>query len=151
MNVTVDNIHEAHRWLSAMDSTALKMGVQVMWDSPLACQIIQSAEFKSGVQGSALMDYNPGNSQWKNGFQNLVVWVAGLVPWKDSFWTSSYEPGCLYAYCNEPNPQLQVIVAVLTAGPISLGDAIGYANRTLVMQTCRDDGTILKVNRRRRR
>jgi len=148
MNATVDNVKLAHLWLKSMDEAALEMGISVMWDSPLASQILQSTEMKSAEQGSSMMDYNPGNSQWQNGYVNLLFWSVGLCPWKDSFWTSSPQTECQYpGGCEEPNTDLQTLVAVLTAGPVSIGDKIDSTNRTLLLRTCMDDGTILKPDK----
>jgi hypothetical protein len=66
MNTTVDNIYNAYDWLRKMDTVAQKMGVRLMYDSPLASQILQSSHMKSAVQGSALMDYNPGMHDCSN-------------------------------------------------------------------------------------
>lgn len=55
MNVTIETVDKAHQWLSAMNTAALKLGVNVMYDSPISCEILQSAEFQSAQQGSGTL------------------------------------------------------------------------------------------------
>lgn len=52
MNVTMQTVDKAHQWLTAMNTAALKLGVNLMYDSPIACEILQSAEFQAAQQGS---------------------------------------------------------------------------------------------------
>ena len=47
----------------------------------------------------------------------------------------------------EPYPWVHAAVASLTAGPVAPGDAIGAANRSQIMRTCRADGMLLKPDR----
>jgi hypothetical protein len=39
-------------------------------------------------------------------------------------------------------------VALLSAGPVGPGDAIGAANTSLLLSTCRSDGLLLKPVRK---
>jgi hypothetical protein len=99
------------------------------------------------LPGSAAMDYMPGNSQWRSGWMSMLYWSAGLIPWKDSFWTSS-KPlhNCVYTpHCQEPNSLLQAAVAVLMGGPVTIGDAVFTTNYTLLSALFNlDDQTVLK-------
>lgn len=47
----------------------------------------------------------------------------------------------------DPNPELNVIVASLSAGPVAPGDGIGDTNAEVVMRSCAADGTLLKPDR----
>ena len=47
----------------------------------------------------------------------------------------------------EPEPDLQALIAALSAGPVLPGDAIGRSNVTLINMTCRADGLLLKPDR----
>jgi len=78
----------------------------------------------------------------------MVAWSLGLSPFKDVFWTTSKQPGNPYgANIYEPNPQLQTLVSVLSAGLVGFGDKIGLTNKTLIMQTCAEDGLLLKPDK----
>ena len=93
------------------------------------------------------MDYMPGNSQWRSGWMSMLYWATGLIPWKDSFWTSSAPLfNCVYTpHCREPNSLLQALVAVLMGGPITIGDAIFSSNYTLLSALFNEaDQTVLK-------
>jgi hypothetical protein len=113
LNATQNNVVTSETWLSALDEAAVETGVWTMWDSPMCSHIVESSRRKSALQGlfyialiviflkrktgSAAMDYWPGNAQWKSGWQANLYWSLGLLPWKDSFWSSSKtQPKCIY-------------------------------------------------------
>jgi len=131
-----------------MNAAGEQLKISLMYDSPLASEIILSTQMRAATQGSAMQDYQPGNSQWKNPFSALLFWSVGLMPWKDAFWTTSRQDGCPYHSCYEPNPELQTLFALLSTGPVTPGDAVGHINKNLIMQTCRSDGVLLKAGDR---
>eukprot|EP01006_Ploeotia_vitrea_P022463 TRINITY_DN54879_c0_g1_i1.p1 TRINITY_DN54879_c0_g1~~TRINITY_DN54879_c0_g1_i1.p1 ORF type:complete len:804 (-),score=53.29 TRINITY_DN54879_c0_g1_i1:1245-3407(-) len=150
MNGTYDNVHKADEWLFAMAAGAAKVNVFVQYDSAYAGQILHGVKYSNVHQGSSHIDYRPGNSQWRNTLHNLLHWTAGLVPWKDGFWTTETQTGCRYVNesgCYEPNPHLQTVMALLTGGPVTNGDKLNMWNTTLLSSTCRSDGVLLKASR----
>lgn len=48
----------------------------------------------------------------------------------------------------EAFPDLHVVVAALSAGPVAPGDGIGDGDPTLVLRTCTSNGTLLKPDRK---
>jgi hypothetical protein len=67
------------------------------------------------------------STNWRIGGQGLLLDALGLAPSKDGFWTTSYQPGHPYdPGSHEPHPRLQSAVATLSAGPVAIGDGIGY-------------------------
>jgi len=72
-----------------------------------------------------------------------MYWSIGLLPFKDDFWSESDN------YANpwnsrEADPELQTVVSSLIAGPVGPADGLGNLNKTRIMRTCRQDGTLLK-------
>ena len=86
----------------------------------------------------------------------LYPWAVGLLPYRDAFFsgTQSWEHcSCMQGNTGpesaatslkpewwglqEGNPELQALIAALTAGPIAPGDGIGDTDVDLVMRTCR--------------
>jgi len=117
---------------------------------PLWSDYLQSVEIPAVTQIRASNDYRvgliPGNKQWNIGKPSLIAHALGMVPFKDVFWTTKVQPGNPYN-ATEPNPELQTLVSILSAGLVGFGDKIGYVNRTLIMQTCNDDGLLLKPDK----
>ena len=100
------------------------------------------------------------------GRNTLYPWAVGLLPYKDGFlsgpqrWgnTSCFFPRSSPAASGtttapewyglqESYPELHALVSALTAGPIAIADGVGDTDVTLVMRTCRADGTLLKPDR----
>ena len=46
--------------------------------------------------------------------------------------------------CVEFNPELMALVSTLSTGPVGPADKVGLVNASLVLQTCRADGLLLK-------
>ena len=149
MNYTYSEPTAAERWLQAMNAGAESTNASLQWDTAYPSQIMFSVAVSRVTQGSAGFDYQPGSSQWDDALHDLLFDAVGLVPWKDTFWTTEYQPGCpsSYSTCREPNPELQTLVSLLSTGPVSPGDAIGRANVSLLKRTCMSDGTLLKPDR----
>lgn len=96
----------------------------------------------------------------------LYPWAIGLLPYRDAFMSASQDwatTTCLQGNAGpessstslkpewwglqEGLPELQALVAALSAGPIALGDGIGDTDVDLVLRTCRSDGILLKPER----
>jgi len=115
---------------------------------PLPLHLLQSVEIQSVTQSRASGDYNPANSQWQVGYSSLLLWSLGIVPYKDDFWSSTNaQPGCKFSVCQEPNSELETLVALLTTGPVGPSDSINNLNVTRLMQTTRQDGLLLKADK----
>jgi hypothetical protein len=85
---------------------------------------------------------------WRIGAQSLLFDSLGLAPSKDGFWSSTSQPGNPYGdSVVEPTPRLQSAVATLSAGPVAIGDGVGFTDRALVMRSCRADGRLLQPSR----
>ena len=48
-----------------------------------------------------------------------------IAPFKDTFWTTSSQPGSPYDPHTEPNIDLQSAIATLSTGPVGPGDGVG--------------------------
>eukprot|EP01114_Cavostelium_apophysatum_P013570 TRINITY_DN3316_c0_g1_i2.p1 TRINITY_DN3316_c0_g1~~TRINITY_DN3316_c0_g1_i2.p1 ORF type:complete len:780 (-),score=163.41 TRINITY_DN3316_c0_g1_i2:73-2412(-) len=146
MNITQTHVHTARKWLNQMGKAALKKGITIQYCMPLWPDYLQSVEIQSVTQIRASNDYNPNRRQWPIGKSSILAWSLGLLPFKDDFWSVSDQPGNPYDQ-SEPNPELQALVSILSAGLVGPSDKVGYSNFTLVMQTCRSDGVLLKPDR----
>jgi hypothetical protein len=96
----------------------------------------------------------------------LYPWAIGLLPYRDAFMSANQDwatTTCLQGNTGpeststslkpewfglqEGLPELQALVAALSAGPIAPGDGIGDTDVDLVLRTCRSDGILLKPER----
>ena len=50
----------------------------------------------------------------------------------------------------EYNPELELVIATLSTGPVGFSDAINATNITLVKSSCRSDGYLLQPDRYKR-
>ena len=59
--------------------------------------------------------------------------------------TAQPQPGNSWSdQCIEPDPELNLLISVLSAGPVASSDKRGLANATRLMQSCTQDGTLLR-------
>ncbi|MFN8644475.1 MAG: hypothetical protein U0802_23500 [Candidatus Binatia bacterium] len=95
---------------------------------------------------AAPRDFDPHQRRLRYLFDNGLNWVwflhvnalaraLGLNAFKDVF---------LSDRAAEPYAEVEALLAALAAGPVGIGDAIGRADRDLVMRTCREDGVLVK-------
>jgi hypothetical protein len=136
------------KWLGAMSAAAESTNVTIQYCMALPRHILQSAAFPRVTHARASHDYGQSRSddteQWSPiGLTSLLYWSIGLLPFKDDFWSEIDQPGNHWN-AKEADPELQTLVSSLIAGPVGPADGIGMLNRTRVMQTCREDGILLK-------
>ncbi len=146
MNITQNNMDAARTWLTDMGKAAEMNGMLIQYCMPLPMHFLQSTEIKPVVQIRTSDDYETMNYQWSMARNNLLAWSLGMMPFKDTFYTTAVQPGSRKDKW-EPTPELQVLVAALSAGPVGPGDRIGYHNKTRIMATCNSDGLLVKPDR----
>ena len=140
----------ARQWLLQMGSGASANGVTIQYCGPMIRHLLQSVEVEAVRQSRASADYEPGNERWHNydiRFTSLLLWALGIAPHKDTWWSTSDQPGNKYPVGFEPEPELQSVIATLSTGPVLPGDAIGRSNVTLLNMSCAADGLLLKPDR----
>ena len=143
----------ARRWLKAMNEGAERAGVTIQYCMALPRHILQSAVMTRVTHIRASHDYGQSRAddteQWSlMGFTNALIWSLGALPFKDTFWTSARNAGNVWGDdATELDSELQAVVSVLSAGPVSPSDKIGGLNVSILMKTCRSDGWILKPDR----
>jgi hypothetical protein len=74
---------------------------------------------------------------------SMFAYAVGLWPFKDVFQSASGQRSVR----NERWPLEEALISNLSGGPVGPGDAIGAADRELLMRICRDDGMLLKPDR----
>ena len=79
---------------------------------------------------------------------SLLSDALGIAPYKDTFWSTSEQPGSSYKPTPmEPLPEREIVLATLSTGPVGPSDGINFTNVERIMKCCRQDGLILKPDR----
>ncbi|XP_050403537.2 uncharacterized protein LOC126819480 [Patella vulgata] len=146
MEAFIADINNAKIWLNLMGQGAMENKINILYSMSNSRHAMQTLEIPVVTQARASDDYKPGNSQWKIGISSMFAHAMGVAPFKDTFWTTSTQPGNPYNK-SEPNTRLQGFVATLSTGPVGPSDKIGLHNVSLIMRCCNDDGLILKPSK----
>ena len=149
----------ADRWLAAMAAAARRANVTVQYCMALPRHVLAAALDHGDVVTHARGSHDYGQSrpddteQWSAlGATSLLLWAASgnrVAPHKDALWSSGdTEPGNAWGDATrEADPELQLVVAALTGGPVAVGDDPARVNKTRVSRACRADGVLLKPAR----
>jgi hypothetical protein len=137
-------------YFQGMADAAAGAGLGVQLCMPTAGIVLASQRWPAMTNARATPDYgteaHPGSTWAKTynmGIGSLLFWAVGLAPSKDVFWTTTHQPGGSSMQDN-PNVELDTAVAVLSTGPVGIGDGLGFTNYTLAKMTASQDGIILK-------
>jgi hypothetical protein len=147
-----NDIHLGRQWLMSMAEGAEKAEITIQYCSPFPRHALQALEIPRVTQARVSDDYTGHlirqQAQWAIGVTGLLADALGMAPYKDTFWSTSNEPGSAYKpSAFEPLPEREIVLAVLSTGPVGPGDAINYTNEERIMKCCRQDGLILKPDR----
>ena len=88
--------------------------------------------------------HNQGALNRDIGISSIFCWALSVMPAKDGWWSTPNQPGNARYMDNrtEPYGGLHAAVATLSRGPVSPADKIGAMNRSQILRTCMDDGTL---------
>jgi hypothetical protein len=136
--------------MEEMGAAASKNGVSIGYGTPAGPADVLAALTAPSVT-FFFASPNPNtpkdrNLNWRISRTALLLNAVGLVPMKDTFWTSVNEPQCQYPGLEFPTPALHAAMATLSNGPVWIGDQVGQLNGTLARLMCRNDGLILRPN-----
>ena len=137
-------------YFQGMADAAAGAGLGVQLCMPTAGIVLASQRWPAMTNARASPDYAteaaPGSTWAKTynmGIGSLLFWAVGLAPSKDVFWTTPHQPGSASGHDN-PNVELDTALAVLSTGPVGIGDGLGFTNYTLAKMTASQEGVILK-------
>lgn len=143
-------------YLQSLGRAGIELGIPMQWCMPTAGIALFAARLSAVTQLRVSVDYaceGPVdlNVTWPANFAigigSLLFNAVGLVPSKDVLQTTAHQPGMI-PVCgsrhDQPNVELDMVLAVLSGGPVGIGDGVGNTNFTLATHCCRKDGVILK-------
>ena len=162
------NVSVLNSWLRGMARGASDNGVGVLY----CCAPPSVHMFGATVQAAYAVRASPDyvwqangrvlklpQLQWALGPDNAFHFLAnGLLPYKDTFFSNHSKAQLRpagtardqlppFSGYYESDPSTHALMALLSMGPVTFADAVGAANKTLLMQTCRADGVLLKADR----
>jgi hypothetical protein len=146
------DINLGRQWLMSMGEGADKANISIQYCSAFPRHALQALEIPSVTQARVSDDYTGHvtrqKDQWVIGVTSLFSDALGIAPFKDTFWSTIFEPGSPYKpFGMEPLPEREIFISILSTGPVGPGDAINYTNVDRIMKCCRKDGLILKPDR----
>ena len=138
-------------WLSQMATGADAAGVTIQYCMALARHLFASLQFRAVTQVRVSNDGMPNDvyRQWQIGESAVLAYALGVIPFKDTFWTTTTQCQNPYyaGHCTEPNTVLESAVASFSAGAVAPGDGVGQSNASLIMRACTSEGRLLKPTR----
>eukprot|EP00117_Sycon_ciliatum_P018384 scpid44594/ scgid17018/ len=144
-------------WMHGLDRAAVESQIPQQWCMATPTNVLASLDLPSVTNFRASNDFYYGGS-FNIGESSFLMWALGVAPSKDTFWSTDNSPlgpelggcdrkrGCPPDHSNS-SCELHTILAILSMGPVGFSDAIGKSNASLLMRTCRQDGTLLKPSK----
>jgi hypothetical protein len=134
-------------WHAGQDAAASKRGLPWQQCMNLPAYALDALKRPSVTNARGTNDANPNiPDRWRLAYTSLFFWPVGVRPFMDNIWTTAVQPGNFYNM-DRPNTELETGIAVLSAGPVWLGDKPGLTNASLANMTCRADGLLLSPSR----
>lgn len=140
-------------FFGGLAQAAAEAGLPVQLCMPTAGVVLASAGWPAMTNGRVSTDYatqSTPNSTWAKtyniGIGSLLFWAVDLAPSKDVTWTVPHQPGGGFQY-DQPNVELDYVLAVLSSGPVGIGDGIGFTNASLATMGANRAGVILRADK----
>lgn len=144
MQTSLESVDE---WIGGISGAALAGGIPLQLCLSWPADALAALVRPSITHIRASIDDFPGQfpTRWRIGMTSMLLSVLAVRPFTDGTWTTSVQPGNPYGdSVNATYPELAVLVAALSAGPVAIGDGIGLTNASLVASTCMSDGLLLR-------
>ena len=95
---------------------AKQAGIKIIYCMPLIPDILETLENTQVHYMRISDDYSTNINQWNIGRASMITWAIGVIPFKDTFWTTSVQPQSPYGDFTEPNIHLNALVALMSLG-----------------------------------
>ncbi|MBI1343348.1 MAG: hypothetical protein GC171_10490 [Terrimonas sp.] len=125
----IADVSIGNAFTDGMAQAAKKYGINMQYCMALPRYFMQGVKYNNLTTIRASGDgFMP--KRWKYFiFTSQLAYAMGIWPWSDVF--KSYETG-------------NMILSVLSAGPVGTGDALGLEDKANILMACRDDGVLVK-------
>ena len=145
----VTDVHEQALWQKGYANAALELKIPMRVDQHLPSDILASVLFGAHVVSRCTGDSPTGVDGSDVGRESVLLsssaFIAsvGVRPHLDVLWSTSSQLGNPYNV-ERLDVEHDFLVAVLSTGPVGIGDLVNRTNATLLRQCARSDGVILK-------
>ena len=125
---------------------ASKYGLPIRIDQSLPSDHMLSTarNFTAVVSARCGGDMDGGDSWTQMASTGAFLAAVGVRPVMDVLWTTGAQPGNTEHIAERHNIEHELVVAVLTTGPVGFGDMVNGTNATRLALATRADGVILK-------
>ena len=110
------NVQTAREYHLHLAGGAKQAGIKLIYCMPLNPDVMQTLENTQAKYIRISDDYSTNVNQWNIGRASMVTWALGVIPFKDTFWTTSTQPQSRYGAFSEPNVELNALVALMSLG-----------------------------------
>jgi hypothetical protein len=135
-------------WAGAADA-ALAAGIPWQLCLGWAADVLMALPHPAVTHIRVSIDNEPRHfpNRWRSAQTALLHGVLAVRPFNDVVLSSSPQPGLPYSYAPTgltSYPELTLILAALSTGPVGIGDGLGLTNASLVAASHMADGTLLQ-------
>ncbi len=152
-----ENVYTGRIWLKNMAQAAAQRNISMQFCMTYPSFYLETLELPNVTHARCSDDYNCLKSKrlYIPHFTqtSMLSWAIGVWPWYDPFFSTCYpKAGSVNFLHRQPQhyeqwPELQLILQVLSGGPVGNGDRVDKLNSELLLQSCREDGILIKPDR----
>ena len=110
------DVQTAREYHLHLAEAAKQAGIKIIYCMPLNPEIMETLENTQVRYIRISDDYSTNINQWNIGRASIVTWALGVIPFKDTFWTTSTQPQSKYGDFTEPNIELNALIALTSLG-----------------------------------
>lgn len=125
----ISTLNVGNEFTDAMAKAAKEKGIDVQYCMAMPRYFLQGVKYNNLTNIRTSPDRFEEKKWMPFIFVSQLAYEMGIWPWCDVF--KSSETG-------------NMIISVLSAGPVGTGDAIGRENKNNIMMACRNDGVLVK-------
>ncbi|XP_046368556.2 uncharacterized protein LOC124143575 isoform X1 [Haliotis rufescens] len=128
-------------WLVKMADSALRHNITIQYSGATPMMALMALQLPAVTQVRVQRGYGTGSDLSSIPVSSVFSQLLGISAFKDVFLTEDKkgDTGGISA-------SRRSVEAVLSNGPVGIGDQIGHTNTSIVNRMCRADGTVLKPN-----
>lgn len=89
----LNNVNLGNLWLEEMADAAKLWKIPIQYCMSNTRHALKAVQLDIVTQARVSGDYHPGHDQWRIGVSSMLAAAIGLRPFKDTFWTTTNQPG----------------------------------------------------------
>ncbi|KAI0565780.1 Ribonuclease kappa [Gracilaria domingensis] len=134
-------------WQKQLNDAAKGEGLHLIWCMSTPADMMTASNMEQVISIRSCDDYRYAEDPsilWRwHLVTSKMISALGFCPFKDVFMTHKNTSGKV-DIDGDPNAELEACLAVMSAGPVGIGDRLGRTDRNIVSKCCRPDGLLIK-------